>query len=168
MPTILIATVMVAGIFAFMPIEKAITVHTTIQSTVQGSQLNQFATVTVLDTAVSNATGGCGAGNQGLAYWTVMNRTLSDITTTGVTTATNSTFMLTVDGDTDDADEIDILLSANQTTTSGIVAIIGTTASDIIIGAPRDGSNGANDVGSILLSIHCQSGDSPTATAPST
>jgi len=32
-PTILAATVMVAGIFAFMPVEQASTVHTTIQAT---------------------------------------------------------------------------------------------------------------------------------------
>ena len=32
-PTILVATVMVAGIFAFMPVEQASTVHTTIQDT---------------------------------------------------------------------------------------------------------------------------------------
>ena len=70
----MIATVLVAGIFAFMPIEKATTVH----STVQGTQLNNFKSVFVDDTISGNATGGCGAGNGGLAYWTVMNRTLSD------------------------------------------------------------------------------------------
>jgi len=32
-PTILVATVMVAGAFAFMPVEQATTVHTTIQGT---------------------------------------------------------------------------------------------------------------------------------------
>lgn len=40
-PTILIATVLVAGIFALMPIDKASTVHTTIQ----GSQLNEAGAV---------------------------------------------------------------------------------------------------------------------------
>jgi len=37
-PAILVATVMVAGIFAFMPVEQASTVHTTIQ----GTQLKAF------------------------------------------------------------------------------------------------------------------------------
>jgi len=34
-PAILVVTVLVAGIFAFMPVEKASTVHTTIQSATQ-------------------------------------------------------------------------------------------------------------------------------------
>jgi len=34
-PVILVATVMVAGIFAFMPVQQASTVHTTIQATQQ-------------------------------------------------------------------------------------------------------------------------------------
>ena len=42
-PTILIATVLVAGIFALMPMDKASTVHTTIQ----GTQLNEAGAVTV-------------------------------------------------------------------------------------------------------------------------
>lgn len=36
-PSILAATILVAGMFAFMPIEKATTVHTTIQNTVQNT-----------------------------------------------------------------------------------------------------------------------------------
>ena len=40
-PTILVVVVLVAGIFAFMPVEKASTVHTTIQ----GTQLNEAGAV---------------------------------------------------------------------------------------------------------------------------
>ena len=42
-PTILIATVLVAGIFALMPIDKASTTHTTMQ----GSQLNEAGAVDI-------------------------------------------------------------------------------------------------------------------------
>jgi len=42
-PAILVATVMVAGIFAFMPIEKASTVHTTIQNTIGTTTGNNIA-----------------------------------------------------------------------------------------------------------------------------
>ena len=41
-PTILIATILVAGILALMPMDKASTVH----ATIQGSQLNEAGTVT--------------------------------------------------------------------------------------------------------------------------
>ncbi len=157
-PTILIATVMVAGIFAFMPIDKATTVHTTIQ----GTQMNQFKSVFVEDTSVGNATGGCGASNAGLAYWTVLNRTLSSAT---AGEATNSTFILTIDGNTDGNGGVHIILSQNHTSASGVVAFTGANDPDIIIGAPRPGASGPSDVGSILLSIQCQSGDTVQATS---
>ncbi len=48
-PTILLATVMVAGMFAFMPVDQASTVHTTIQ----GSQSNQVITLIAQDTATT-------------------------------------------------------------------------------------------------------------------
>jgi len=61
-PTILIATVLVAGIFAFMPVEKASTVHTTIQGTQINNVADQVATVCSAnlntDTLVATATGG--------------------------------------------------------------------------------------------------------------
>jgi len=48
-PTILVATVMVAGIFAFMPVEQASTVHTTIQlQTVIKSDTDMDATDTIV------------------------------------------------------------------------------------------------------------------------
>lgn len=50
-PTLLIATVIVAGIFAFVPIEQASTVHTTIQN----SQL-EMETLELVDVAITSAT----------------------------------------------------------------------------------------------------------------
>jgi len=157
-PTILIATVLIAGVFALMPIEKATTVHTTIQ----GSQLTLFKTLFVTDTSAQNATGGCGVGNGGLAYWTVINSTLGASGTGAKISST--TFILTTDGDTEDSDEISIVLASNFTSASGTVAVIGTTAKDIIIGA-TGGDGGAEEVGDIILSIQCQSGDTAVAEA---
>ena len=48
-PTILVATVMVAGIFAFMPVEQASTVHTT-------SALGTIEVLTFTDTDVTEGT----------------------------------------------------------------------------------------------------------------
>ena len=155
MPTILIATVMIAGIFAFMPIEKATTVHTTIQ----GTQLTEFKSVFVGDTSSQNATAGCGVGNAGLAYWTVLNSTLSS-----TAALTSTSFILTTDGDTEDGNEITITLGKNQTGASGTVAVIGSTAKDIIIGAAAEAvATGHEEVGDILLSVQCQSGDTAAA-----
>ena len=153
-PTILIATVLIAGIFALMPIEKAITVHTTIQS----SQFTNLKTVFVTDTSSQNATAGCGVGNAGLAYWTVTNATLANANAAGNLPSTS--FILTTDGDTEDGDEITITLGANYTTLSGTVAVIGSTAKDIIIGAAAPVSE---EVGDIILSVQCQSGDTAVA-----
>ena len=144
---------MIAGIFAFMPIEEATTVHTTIQ----GTEFNQFKNVFVGDTEVGNATAGCGTGNAGLAYWTVFNDTLANANAKLVP---STTFVLTTDGVADGANEIDIILAANLTTASGVVSFVGTTAKDIIIG----GASGEN-VGDILLSVQCQSGDTAAATS---
>jgi len=42
-PTIIAATVLLAGMFAFMPVEQATAVHTTIQ----GTQMNQVSSIAV-------------------------------------------------------------------------------------------------------------------------
>ena len=138
-----------------MPIEKATTVHTTIQ----GTQFNNFKSVFVTDTSAQNATAGCGTGNSGLAFWTVFNSTLGSSAT-----VTTTTFKLTIDGVTDDGDEIDITLGGNQTAASGIVSFAGATAKDIIIGAAAEAvATGHEEVGDILLSVQCQSGDTAAA-----
>jgi len=61
-PVMLSSIIFVAGIFAFMPVEKASTVHTTIQGTQINNVANQVATVCSAnlntDTLVATATGG--------------------------------------------------------------------------------------------------------------
>jgi len=55
-PAILVATVMVAGIFAFMPIEQASTVHTTIQGTQYGGQvIIVFSTSLTADSLIATS-----------------------------------------------------------------------------------------------------------------
>ena len=68
-PTILLATVMVAGLFAFAPVEQASTVHGTITNAVDGVADTQF--------------------NQGTTYFAVS-------TTTAVEATSTADFMLTV------------------------------------------------------------------------
>ena len=55
-PAILGITIIIAGIFAFMPIEKAATVHTTIQAALQGSSA-QTDTIVKTTTNVANVAG---------------------------------------------------------------------------------------------------------------
>ncbi len=62
-PTLLAATILVAGIFAFMPIEEVATVHDTLQSNTL-----QFSVVSTQSTAVDAAEDfriTCGAGSAG-------------------------------------------------------------------------------------------------------
>ena len=154
MPTILIATVMIAGIFAFMPIEKATTVHTTIQ----GTQLNEVAIVFIDDTLVGNATAGCGTGASGIAYWTVSNTTLND----AGNLALSSVFTIDSDGVTSDINGLQIELTANHTSASGVTAFTGSTARDVIIGFE---ATALQNIGDISLSVLCRSTDTASATS---
>ena len=54
-PAILAATVLVAGIFAFSPVEQASTVHLTISSDISGAPTTVTDTVTTLDLNADNA-----------------------------------------------------------------------------------------------------------------
>jgi len=45
-PTILVAIIIIAGVFAFVPVEKASTVHGNIQSLVDGGSLIEAGTIT--------------------------------------------------------------------------------------------------------------------------
>jgi len=96
-PAILVATVMVAGIFAFMPVEQASTVHDTIITTLGGSatpvtnnavNTNLESTQTQIEAIVQTGSGTMVAGadvavltvaNTGIMYITV------DTTADGVT-----------------------------------------------------------------------------------
>jgi len=96
-PAILVATVMVAGIFAFMPVEQASTVHTT--GTTQGA-----VTTTTTFTAASTgdiiwtcgSAGGCVVQD---IYLTSDGTTILALTTLVVTTDAET---LTVDGNAPD------------------------------------------------------------------
>jgi len=55
-PAILAATVLIAGMFAFVPVERASTVHTTIQAALQGSSA-QTDTIVKATTDVPNVSG---------------------------------------------------------------------------------------------------------------
>ena len=156
LPVLLTSVVMIAGIFAFMPIDKATTVHTTIQ----GTQFNEVDVVFVGDTKVSNATAGCGSGNQGIAYWTVSNLTLSN---EGGTTGAmpTSSFQINTDGVADGLDAFTVILSQNETAVSGVLAFDGTgTDPEIIIGHT---SSGLQNIGDISLSVLCRSGGTAAA-----
>ncbi len=53
-PTILTATVLVAGMFAVMPVEKASSVHTTIIAAINNAQSGILGKRLVAENAVSN------------------------------------------------------------------------------------------------------------------
>ena len=139
---------MIAGIFAFMPIDKATTVHTTIQSTVQGTQLNNADSTFDTDLA-TNATAGCGAGaGDFLVYWTFSNDTIA---------ATNTLTKLLIDDLSSNGTDITITLSlSNQTSVSGV---LGATSGETIT---LSGSPTGTDTGEVALTVLCQSGSTPT------
>ena len=64
-PALLVSIVMIAGIFAFMPIDMATTVHTT----VQGTQLNNIIWQTE-DDLTSNMTATCSGSTDFLVHYT--------------------------------------------------------------------------------------------------
>ena len=170
-PAILVVTVLVAGIFAFMPVEKASTVHTTITS----AQFNQFAsaftnntsfTIGGLDGVSGNITASCGSGNSGLVYWTVNNGTIPSGSEGARIT---SVFTITSDGDTSGdvgtgGNDLQVTLSQNTTTASGVVSISGTPDPSFIIGFDNTGQQ---DIGEMQVTVQCQSGGTAAATVVS-
>ena len=154
-PAILVSITLVAGIFAFMPVEKASTVHTTIQ----GTQLTNLDVAFVDDTKTANATATCGVGNAGLVYWTVSNSSFA--VSPGIAADVSSTFTLTSDG-VFDGNDLEIVLATNSSTASGITAITGATAIDFSLGFD---TTGTQNIGDILVSVQCQSGDAANAAA---
>lgn len=143
-PTILVSITLVAGIFAFMPVEKASTVHTTIQ----GTQLNNIATTFDTDLA-SNATATCASGDF-LVYFIFTNDT--DLATADVT--------FTKLGITDDVPnglDLSVTLAlANQTSIAGTIGGV----SGATLTFSSDPVN--EESGDLGLTIICQSGQAPT------
>ncbi len=173
-PAILVVTVLVAGVFAFMPVEKASTVHTTLGTTTQSTtlianQFSEFASAYTNSTAGPTATAGtslagnltatCGEDFAGLVYWTVTNTTMLAAQATF-----SSTFTIVSDGIDDGAGDNDmqVVLSTNGTqTASGVVFIDGAAPRpNFIIGFD---TLGTQDIGEMQITVQCINGGTPIA-----
>ena len=156
LPILLAGIVMIAGIFAFMPIDMASTVHTTLQSssaattqtgTIQGSQFNNVNSTYDTDLS-SNATATCSSGSF-LVYWTFSNSTLADVHTT--------TQLNIDDGVGNDQPDISVILAlGNQTSISGVTA---GTANEVIT---FSGGTSFEETGDVMLTVQCQSTATPS------
>jgi len=173
LPILLAGIVMIAGIFAFMPIDMASTVHTTLQSStaattahdllqtlaasttqttnIQGGQLNNVNATFDSDLS-SNATATCTSGSF-LVYWTFTNNTAGAISDGGTALGID-------DGVGNDHPDIAITLSPlNQTTISGVMA--GSEGETITFsGNSTGGESGLQsfeDTGDLSLTVICQS-----------
>ena len=148
LPIILASVVMIAGIFAFMPIEQASTVHTTIQSTIQNTQFNNVNS-TFTSNLATNATASCSTGSF-LVYYTFSNSTVS------------ATASLGIDVRDDDPVGIDLTVEINgNETASGVVA--GTTGEKMnFTGLDVGGDVSKEDSGQLSLTIQCQSTATPS------
>ena len=165
LPVLLAGIVMIAGIFAFMPVDKATTVHTTIQ----GTQLNNIA-MNIQDDLGSNATASCGAsGGSFLVYWTYTNVTAFTGDVLGQEGAELSRQMVYHNGTgTSDTPLYTVTLSGlgNQTTVSGVV---GGLAGETIqfFGNGTDATSDSDDTGDLTLTLVCRSTDTATIAAAS-
>ena len=140
-PVLLASIVMIAGIFAFMPVDKATAVHTTIQ----GTQLNNVASA-FTDSLILNATAKCDAGSF-LVYWTFTNATVQDGTLAQ---------LLIDDLQAGGTDFTVTLALENQTSISGVVG--GTAGETITLSGSPTGTN----TGDVVITVQCQSGTSAT------
>ena len=162
LPVLLASVVMIAGIFAFMPIDKASTVHTTIQTTIQNTQLNNIASGFQTDMA-NNATATCGSGSAFLVYFTFSNNTV-------LGKATALTVLGISDAVLDQTADTTLTLSlGNQTSVSGV---IGGSAGETITfyGNGTGASSGLatnEDVGDLSLAVVCRTTDSASTTPSS-
>ena len=149
---------MIAGIFAFIPIDKATTVHTT----VQGTQLNNIDSTFQTDMS-ANATAGCGAaGGDFMVYYTFSNATTSaDVdnddslkTRLGITNGTASS---------DTPTHVVSLILGNQTSVSGMIS--GDSGETINFFGFSNGTSTSisllEEVGDLALTVVCQSGSAP-------
>ena len=143
-PAILVSITLVAGIFAFMPVEKASTVHTTIQ----GTQLTEIASAIDLDTT-TNATAGCGNG-AGLVFYTFTNNTLAGVGG-GLVGGQITSIVLDIDGG-GGAAGITLNLGANNSTS--VSGVIGVTANNVANFGFS--SSAPEDRGDIHLTALCQ------------
>jgi len=167
-PAILVVTVFVAGIFAFMPVEEASTVHTTLGSSTQSTnilnaQLNNAKSTFQTDLS-ANATANCGTSGGGfLVYWTFSNRTVSPLETSSEDAITG----LGIQNSTGTGVDIAIALSlGNHTSVSGVVG--GLTGETIVFtgnsSTPSGGGQSFEDTGDLSLTVVCRSGSTPGTT----
>ena len=155
-PVILAVTISIAGIFAFMPIDKASTVHTTLASstdvtTITNAQFNNVDSTFDTDLS-SNATASCSTGSF-LVFFIYSNQTSNP--------HTNATLGIDV---RDAPVGIDLLvrLSGGNETVSGIVA--GSAGESMNFSGMRTDTAVAEDSGQLSLTIQCRSTATPTLT----
>ena len=161
LPVLLSGIIIIAGIFAFIPIDKATTVHTTIQTTIQNTQLNNIASAFQTDMA-ANASATCGSGSSFLVYFTFSNDTKAS--TSGLAGLTT---ILGIDDKSGNVADITVTLAlGNQTSVSGV---IGGDAGETIrffgnstIGG-TSGDPQHDDVGDLAITVLCRSTDSASA-----
>ena len=164
-PAILVVTVLVAGVFAFMPVEKASTVHTTLGSATQSTdiknaQLNNVKT-TFQTNMQNNASANCGTGGGGfLVFWTFTNgsafETFGDIRLNRA---------LGIQNTTTGSSDIAIVLQ-NQTSISGVHG--GLSGETIVFTgnstAPTGGGQTFEDTGDLTITVVCRSGSTAGTT----
>ena len=149
-PVLLAGIIMIAGIFAFIPIDKAATVHTT----VQGTQLNNVAAIYDRDLG-TNSTATCASGDF------LVHFVFSNATRNGLITQLGINDLATTGG----TDIVITLAIGNQTSISGT---IGATTGETITFFGNSsslsadaGTSGLEDTGDLALTVVCQSGSTP-------
>ena len=147
LPILLAGIVMIAGIFAFMPVDKATTVHTTIQ----GSQLNNVASNFQTDIGL-NVTATCSGTTDFLVYYTFTNRTAASQVDTAIT-------QLRIDNGTQPVHFVTLSIG-NQTSISGVIS--GQNSATIEFSGNGTITSDSDDTGDLSVTLLCQSGSTPT------
>ena len=113
-PAILAATVMVAGIFAFMPVERASTVHTTIIAEVQSSTVLSDNSITAAKLAADAIT----EINDGSLGSDVLTAFTTDLGAADVTVTSTTDFVTCITADNPTGTDGDITVNNNGNTVS--------------------------------------------------
>ena len=158
LPILLAGIVMIAGIYAFMPIDKATTVHTTIQ----GTQLNNVATAAQTDLSL-NMTATCDGGTDFLVYYTFTNET-----NYGAGLGGTLVTQLGISKDASTSIDTAVIISVGGGNSTSVSGVVGGTASATVTffgnGSMADVTDDSSqeDVGSLIVTVVCQSGSSPS------
>jgi len=171
-PVILVVTIFVAGIFAFMPVEKASTVHNTLQTassatsahdllqtltastTHDNTLLNNVKWTFSNDLSTANVTASCSSGSF-LVYWTFSNGTIADNAD-----AQNEITRLGIQNSTGTGVDFSIpLFLGNFTSVSGVH---GGLAGETIVFTGNSTNAGTDqsfeDTGDVSITVVCQKG----------